>query len=159
VNYSHRVRKSILISVAIFLSGCAGSATHSVVTAYQASDEAMSCCQLDAETVKTQVIVDDVNKDKEDISGVDVVDTILWFPFNLIAKDQNYKECLAAADKRLERLYALKKEKGCITTTESVQKMKSFTEELNKLNEQFKNGAIGQEEYKQAKARLFDGCK
>ena len=103
------------IVVAAVLGGCAGSASHKVVSSHTAGDEAMSCPQIEAEIVKTQVIIDGVNKDKEDISGADIVDGILWFPFNLIAKSQNYQNALEAADRRIQRLQQLKKEMiaGC----------------------------------------------
>jgi len=40
------------------LAGCAGSATHQVVTAHQSDDELLSCPQIDTEIIKAQVIID-----------------------------------------------------------------------------------------------------
>jgi len=59
------------------LAGCAGSASHKVVSAHQSSDDSINCAQIDAELIRTQVIIDDVHKDKEDISGSDVLDGVL----------------------------------------------------------------------------------
>jgi len=145
----------ILVSSAI-LTACAGSATHKVVSAHDANDETISCKQIDAEIVRAQVIVDGVNKDKDDINGADWVDGILWFPFNLIAKNSNYKDALDAADKRMERLAELKKEKNCQSiSTETAQYSASLANEIDKLNTLYKNGSISADEYKQAKAKLL----
>ena len=88
--------------IIVLVYGCAGSAQHKVVSANQSGDRDKSCKQLDAEIVKAQVIIDGVNQDKNDVSGADWVDGILWFPFNLIAKQQNYKNALQSADRRIE---------------------------------------------------------
>ncbi|MBI2994060.1 MAG: hypothetical protein HYY48_07795 [Gammaproteobacteria bacterium] len=95
------------------LCGCAGSATHKVLTSYEENDVNLSCAEIDAEIAKAQDVIDAVNQDKEDISGKDVIDGLLWFPFNLIAKSSNYNTALKAADGRVERLTALKQEKDC----------------------------------------------
>jgi hypothetical protein len=104
----------IFIIAAIFLSGCAGSATHDVLTAYEADDMNLTCAEIDEEASKAQDVIDAVNQDKDDISGKDVIDAVLWFPFNLIAKSQNYSSALDAADGRIERMTQLKSEKGCV---------------------------------------------
>jgi len=97
----------------IFVYACAGSASHKVLTAYEQGDADMDCVQLDTEIARAQEVIDTVNVDKSDISGKDVIDGVLWFPFNLIAKSQNYNSALEAADKRIERLSGLKTEKDC----------------------------------------------
>jgi len=99
--------------VGMVISGCAGSANHKIMTSYEASDTELSCSEIDAEVNKAQDVIDAVNKDKSDVSGADVIDGILWFPFNLIAKSANYNKALEAADKRMARLTELKREKGC----------------------------------------------
>ena len=52
-------------------------------------------------------------KINQGISGADWVDGILWFPFNLIAKSQNYKNATQAADRRIGVLQGYKSKKGC----------------------------------------------
>jgi hypothetical protein len=91
------------------LSGCAGSASHTVLSVHEAEDDKLSCGSVDAQIVKAQAVIDGVNKDKSDVTGADVVDGLLWFPFNLIAKSINYKDALEAADRRIARLQELKK--------------------------------------------------
>ena len=93
----------------VFLSGCAGSANHPILSAHEAEDDKMSCSTVDAQILKAQAVIDGVNKDKSDVTGADVIDTILWFPFNLIAKSINYKDAVEAADRRIARLQELKK--------------------------------------------------
>ena len=93
----------------VFLSGCAGSASHPILSAHEAEDDKMSCSTVDAQILKAQAVIDGVNKDRSDVTGADVVDTLLWFPFNLIAKSINYRDALEAADRRIARLQELKK--------------------------------------------------
>ncbi len=146
-----------LAASGIYLSGCAGSATHKVVTANQAGDTSLTCKQIDSEIVKTQVIIDGVNEDKADMSGADVMDGILWFPFNLIAKDGNYKNALEAADKRIAQLNEMSKGKGCITSNADLDKEPaSISTDLRELNKLYKEGAITEEEYKVGKSKLLD---
>lgn len=84
-----------------------------MLPAYESNDENLSCEELAVEMYKAQDVIDAVAKDREDISGKDWVDGILWFPFNLIAKSGNYKKATEAASKRIERLTVLKEKKGC----------------------------------------------
>jgi hypothetical protein len=65
--------------------------------------------------MKAQFVIDGVNRDKEDLTGADVIDGLLWFPFNLIAKDANYRDALEAGNQRIARLTELEKEKNCRT--------------------------------------------
>ena len=104
----NKLISTLLVSMVI--SGCAGSANHKILTAYEAGDLELSCGEIDTELTKAQDVIDGVNKDKSDVN---VVDAVLWFPFNLIAKSANYKDALEAADKRIEHLTELKQEKGC----------------------------------------------
>ena len=50
---------------ASILAACAGSATHEIVSSNQSGDGALSCIEINNEIVKTQVIIDGVNKDKD----------------------------------------------------------------------------------------------
>ena len=105
----------------LLLINCAGSATHDVVSAHKAGDTDMTCKELDSEIVRAQVIIDGVEKDKSGMSGADILDGMLWFPFNLIAKSQNYKNALNSADRRIERIEKLKADKGCESRSEEIK--------------------------------------
>jgi hypothetical protein len=144
-----------ILTISAFVAGCAGSATHKVVTTNKANDESLSCQQIDGEIVSVQLIIDDVNRDKDDVSGVDVIDGILWFPFNLIAKHSNYKDALAAADNRIERLSGLKREKNCEVA--SAENANDITQKLRELNAIYKEGGLSEDEYKIAKQRILGG--
>ena len=100
-----------LLLISIIVSACAGSAQHQVVSANRAGDANLDCRELDAEIVRAQVIIDGVSQDKQGISGADWVDGLLWFPFNLIAKNQNYKNATQAADRRIGVLQGYKSKK------------------------------------------------
>ncbi|MET0084364.1 MAG: SHOCT domain-containing protein [Sedimenticola sp.] len=145
------------ISIAI-LSGCAGSANHKVVSSHQANDNNLTCPLIEAEIVKTQVIIDGVNKDKEDISGADIIDGIFWFPFNLIAKSDNYNSALTAAGNRIDRLQELQKEKSCAALPEEEQAaaVSKLIDELTELSKLYKSGALTEEEYKAAKQKVLN---
>lgn len=104
----YRWKTNFGLAALVFISGCAGSATHDVVSSYQATDESLTCREIQTEMTKAQMVIDGVNKDKEDWTAADITDGILWFPFNLIAKDSNYSEALEAGDKRIARLTALR---------------------------------------------------
>ena len=142
--------------VFIVLAGCAGSAGHKVVSAYKAGDESLSCQAIQGEIIRAQVVIDEVNSDKSGISGADVVDGLLYFPFNLIAKSQNYKNALQAADKRIERLVKLQKEKECQTnSTETNEKKSKISQELKQLRDMYDAGDLTKEEFNAAKNKLL----
>ena len=113
----HKPGPVTLVAVAFVCSmlfvGYAGSATHKVLTANQAGDAALSCEEINTEISKAQSVINGINSDKADVSDKDVVDGILWFPFNLIAKHEIYNNALEGADRRIEVLQALKKDKQC----------------------------------------------
>ena len=140
----------------IILFGCAGSATHDVVSAYQSKDSALTCSEIDKEIVLAQVIIDGINEDKSGISGADIMDGLLYFPFNMIAKNQNYKNSLSAADKRIERLENLKIDKDCKETSKEIIKIKtSLSQELKELTKMYKSGDLTKIEFEKAKNKLL----
>jgi len=148
----------VVVTAISQLTGCAGSASHKVVSANQSGDTDLSCKSIETELVKTQIIIDDVNKDKEDISGADVVDGILWFPFNLIAKNSNYNSAIEAADRRIDKLQELKKDNNCSTqdSTEITVEANKLSDELKKLASLHKDGLLSNEEYTDAKQKVLD---
>lgn len=99
--------------VSLIITGCAGSANHDVLSEYEEKDSDLSCVEIAVEISKAQDVIDAIKQDREDLSGKDVLDGVLWFPFNLIAKSGNYKNATEAAGKRIARLENLKKEKEC----------------------------------------------
>ena len=142
----------------IILFGCAGSATHDVVSAYQSKDSTLTCSEIDKEIVLAQVIIDGINEDKSGISGADIMDGLLYFPFNMIAKSQNYKNSLSAADKRIERLENLKIDKDCKDTSKEIVKIKtSLSQELKELTKMYKTGDLSKLEFEKAKNKLLLG--
>ena len=146
-----------LFIIGIIVASCAGSAQHEVVSANRAGDARLDCKELDAEIVRAQVIIDGVNQDKQGISGADWVDGILWFPFNLIAKNQNYKNATQAADRRIATLQNYKDKKGCDSNTKQIKaKTASIVEELNELNAMYKAGDITKSEFEAAKRNLLN---
>ena len=108
------MKKLFVCLIPLLLAGCAGSANHPVLTEFEASDHLIGCEGIQDELNKAQEVIDDVMQDKTDMTVQDVTDGLLWFPFNLIAKSSNYKSSLDAASKRIARLEALQKEKGCL---------------------------------------------
>lgn len=149
----------VALAAALLLTGCAGSAQHAVVSAHTAVDGSMSCAQIDADLVKVQLVIDEVNRDKQDISGADVIDGILWFPFNLIAKSENYEEALDAADKRIANLQQLRVDKGCkqISADEQRATVSRLSDELRALGKLYQGGALTLTEYEAAKKKVLDG--
>ena len=112
---------------------------------------------LDAEIVRAQVIIDGVNQDKQGISGADWVDGIYGFLFNLIAKNQNYKNATQSADRRIGVLQGYKAKKGCDTNNQEIQaKSASIVQELNDLNAMYKAGDITKDEFEAAKRELLE---
>lgn len=151
--------KTISIATAslLMLAGCAGSASHRVVNASQPADNAMACQEVDAEIMRAQAVINGVNEDKEDISGADVVDGLLWFPFNLIAKASNYSSALTAANQRIINMKDLKKTKQCEEDSTQDQNVasESFTKKIRDLNQLHKDGLLSDDEYIKAKQQLL----
>ena len=153
-----KFKKLGIYLVCLLLINCAGSATHDVVSAHKAGDTDLTCKELDQEIVRAQVIIDGVEKDKSGMSGADILDGLLWFPFNLIAKSQNYKNSLNSADRRIERVEQLKVDKGCESRSEEIKaKTEDLTQQLLDLNQLYKDGALTKSEYTKAKRKLLGG--
>jgi|AP45_3_1055517.scaffolds.fasta_scaffold150997_2 hypothetical protein len=151
-------RKIGIYLTCLLLINCAGSAQHDVVSAHKAGDTDMTCKELDSEIVRAQVIIDGVEKDKSGMSGADILDGLLWFPFNLIAKSQNYKNALNSADRRIERIEKLKADKGCESRSEEIKaKTEDLTQQLLDLNQLYKDGGLTKSEYTKAKRKLLGG--
>ena len=70
----------LVITTSLAVSGCAGSASHDVLSEYEAKDSSLSCQDVEIEMYKAQSVIDAVAKDREDLSGKDVLDGVLWFP-------------------------------------------------------------------------------
>ena len=154
------LKKLGIYLVCLLLINCAGSATHDVVSAHKAGDTDLTCKELDQEIVRAQVIIDGVEKDKSGMSGADILDGLLWFPFNLIAKSQNYKNSLNSADRRIERVEQLKVDKGCESRSEEIKaKTEDLTQKLLDLNQLYKDGGLTKSEYTKAKRKLLGGDK
>ncbi|RRC96757.1 SHOCT domain-containing protein [Amphritea balenae] len=151
-----KVILSLAVS-AVLLQGCAGSANHEVMTAYNASDESLSCEQLSYEQARAQTVINQVNEDKDDVSGADIVDGIFWFPFNLIAKNMNYEDALEAANARIARLDSLRNSNNC-SDEQMAEVEKGLEAKLTELKDLRDKDLISEEEYKKArKDVLFNG--
>ena len=146
----------ILLSLVLF-SGCAGSASHQVVTSNTATDNELACEELKQEIIMAQAIIDGVNKDKEDVSGADVIDGVLYFPFNLVAKHGNYNAALEAADRRIATCRELERKKGCEENIALTNEISSYlVNRMSTLKDLHKRGLIDDKEYERSRAELLD---
>ncbi len=152
------LRVSAIMVSAALLVGCAGSANHMVVSVNAAGDESLTCSQMNAEIIKSQAIIEGVNKDKDDVSGADVIDGILYFPFNLIAKSGNYSDALEAADGRIAHMQALRENKDCKVASDEDNKESAskLTRDLNELQKLHEDGTITEEEYDVARQKVLN---
>ena len=139
----------------IILGACAGSASHDVLSTHQANDDGLSCQELNSEITKAQMVIDGVNKDKDDLTAADITDGILWFPFNLIAKHGNYKDAVEAADRRIAHLSGLKKERSCPVVAGDENRASDAIEKLTQLKKLHKEGALTDQEFEDAKQKLL----
>lgn len=149
------MRINYLIFSLVALTGCAGSANHKVVQTNPATDQALSCQQADAEIARAQAIINEVNDDKADISGADVMDGILYFPFNLIVKNSNYSNALTAANQRIISLKEIKNQKDCTDGALHQVADNTLTSRMSELNKMHSEGLISEEEYKSMKLKLL----
>lgn len=152
--------KNILICgvSVMLLIGCAGSASHKVVLNNHAADQNLSCQEADAEIMRAQTIINGVNDDKSDVSGADVMDGLLWFPFNLIAKSSNYANALNAANQRILLMKQIKADKKCSEQDGLVlaEKQKDLDKKIRELNLLYKDGMITESEYVEQKKKVLD---
>jgi hypothetical protein len=139
----------------VMLTGCAGSATHKVVKTDPAADQALSCQQADDEIARSQAIINGVNEDKDDVSGADVVDGILYFPFNLIAKNSNYSNALTAANQRITSLKQLKTEKNCVDDGNLEVTSAALKTKIEELDKMYADKQISEQEYKSLKLKAL----
>lgn len=139
----------------VILTACAGSASHKIVQTDPVADQNLSCKQADDEIARAQAVINGVNDDKNDVSGSDVMDGILYFPFNLIAKNSNYNNALTAANQRIVSLKTMKQEKSCPVNTEQVASSDDLSKKINELNKMYEEKLITEEEYKQSKLKLL----
>jgi hypothetical protein len=98
---------------ALLLGACANSASHEVVSVSSPNDAYLSCDDIQVAKSYMRLIIAGIEKDKADITQADMVDHTLWFPLNVIAKQNNYSSSQRTASLRLQRLEELEKEKGC----------------------------------------------
>jgi hypothetical protein len=151
-------RLMILAISTLFFVGCAGSASHKVVMNDLPQDQNLSCPQADAEILRAQSIISGVNDDKAEISGADFMDGILWFPFNLIAKESNYNNALSAANQRIMIMRQLKQDKNCPEQqiAQQGQTQQSLNTKIRELNQLYKDGLLTEAEYLAQKKRVLD---
>lgn len=141
--------------IPLLLAGCAGSANHQVVKTNQVADQNLTCQQADNEIARCQAIINGVNDDKSDVSGADVMDGILWFPFNLIAKNANYSNALKAADERIISLQKLKQEKNCVDDGAQEASAKALQSKIAEIDQMYEDKLISEEEYKELKLKAL----
>jgi len=162
--WSHPFFKlSVCAISAITLYGCANSASHQVMKKEKAGDEFLTCREIDREIRKARIVIRGVEQDKEDMTGDDVIDGLLWFPFNVIAKQSNYSSATKAAEGRIEHLRLLEVQQGCRDNLASPGKTGSpeaadleIANQLRQLNSLYKSGVLSEEEYILKKKEILD---
>lgn len=130
-----------------YSTACANSASHKVVSVEKSTDDYLSCSDIRIEKRKTQAIIEGVDRDKEDMSGADLVDGLLWFPFNVIAKQSNYSSATKAAEARISHLTTIEAERGCTTVASNRAADKKVSDQLRSLNKLYKDGLLTRPEY------------
>jgi|GEM_PF-487134 len=142
-----KTRNLVVVSLCLIFTACANSAAHKVVAVEKSTDDYLSCSDIRIEKRKTQAIIDGVERDKEDMSGADVVDGLLWFPFNVIAKQSNYSSATKAAEARIAHLSMLEAERDCTTIAGNRSADKKVSEQLKSLNKLYRDGLLSESEY------------
>ncbi|WP_260295645.1 SHOCT domain-containing protein [Sedimenticola hydrogenitrophicus] len=157
------LRIAFYAMTAVVLSGCANSASHQVMKKEYAGDDYLTCKEIDRQKRKARIVIRGVEQDKEDMTGDDVVDGILWFPFNVIAKQSNYSSATNAAENRIEHLTLLEVEKGCRAglaasgpSSISYAADLEVTNQLHQLNSLYRTGVLTKEEYITKKKVILD---
>ena len=147
---------ALLTFTALVLTSIQGCATKTygrqgALTSHE--QDTMTCREIDLEIAKVGGFVEHVNRESQ-FSGRDVLAILGDFG---IGNGLEKSAALESAKSRSEMLNSLKKDKNCQRlSTEAVQYTSSLTDDLDKLNNLYKNGTITPEEYKQAKARLLN---
>ena len=139
----------------VVLFGCA-SQSHQVINAYKHGDENMSCDAIQNEIARAEIIIESVVKDKSNISGAEVIDTVLWGPFSAVARNQNYKAALEAANKRLERLKILKNNKCIDTESDTIETKNKTSKQFKQLKAMYEAGDLTKSEYDIALEKLLN---
>lgn len=137
--------KTRMLSIAatcILSTACANSASHRVLSVNKATDSYLSCKEIRIEKAQAQSIIYDIERDKSDMSGADVVDGLLWFPFNVIAKQSNYSNATKAAEARLLQLAELEVSNGCRVLASDKATDSKITEQLQSLNNLYRAGLL-----------------
>lgn len=147
----------------VFLYGCANSASHQVMKKENAGDEYLTCQEIDREKRKARIVIRGVEQDKEDMTGDDVVDGLLWFPFNVIAKQSNYSSATKAAEGRIDHLTLLEVQLGCregLAESRNAANVQTadleVTNQLQQLNGLYRSGVLTKEEYIIKKKDILD---
>ena len=83
------------------------------------------------------------------------MDGILYFPFNLIAKNSNYSNALTAANQRIISLNKLKKEKNCKEDGAQDAASTALTTKIAEINKMYQDKLISEEEYKALKLKAL----
>ena len=142
--------------LALFMFSCADK-SHMVMNAYNPGDDNLSCSDLQNETIKAELIIDAVNKDKESVSGAEVFDAVMWGFLPYLAKSNNHKDALEGANNRLKRLNELKETKQCSSLgNEKEEKKDIVNEQLRQLKNMYEAGDLTKDEYNIAVEKLFE---
>lgn len=99
------------LALILSLTACAGSARHTVPQT--TVNPALTCQQIKTELDKLDKLEAAIKKDKATTDGRDVIDGVLFFPFNLMVKAGNYSAAEKAAKTRRAELENLEKSKHC----------------------------------------------
>lgn len=142
-----KTRMLCAICLSTTLTACANSASHKVVSTEKSTDAYLSCSDIRVEKRKTQAIIDGVDRDKEDMTGADFVDGLLWFPFNVIAKQSNYSSATNAAESRISHLTAMEAERGCSVAGNNSVSDTKVSQQLKSLNQLYKEGLLTESEF------------
>lgn len=153
--------KFVLVSsFAVSILGCANSASHHVLKQEQVGDQYLSCKEIKTQKRKAQVVINGVEQDKNDMTGADVMDGILWFPFNVIAKHSNYSSATKAAEGRIEHLTLLEVENGCRQgNSNSTKEDDAYALKLRQLNNLYKEGLLTDQEYLEKKKMVLESLE
>lgn len=143
----NKTRMLSAICLTTILSACANSASHKVVSEEKSTDDYLSCSDIRVEKRKTQAIMDGVERDKSDMTGADFVDGLLWFPFNVIAKQSNYSSATNAAEARISHLTTLENERGCTVAGNGSATDSKVSQQLQSLNKLYKDGLLTEAEF------------